>query len=125
MEAIRLILADDHLDVLNSLSARLNREPEITLLGKATNSAQAVALSIKHQPDMVIIDPVMRDGKGIYALQQIKKQCPGSLIVVLTAIADTAMKVELNKLGVALVVNKGTETSELVKTLFARPSRTT
>lgn len=117
METLRVILADDHLDVLTSLSARLKREPSLEIVGQATNSAQAVALSISQDPDIVIIDPVMRDGKGLAAVQQITKRRPNAFIVVLTAIADTAMKVDLDKLGVNLIISKGTETTTLIDTL--------
>jgi DNA-binding NarL/FixJ family response regulator len=117
MTTIRLILADDHVDVLNSLATRLKREPGIRIVGRATNSAQAIAITVSKEPDVVIIDPMMRDGNGFTALRQIVQKRPEALIIILTAFADTAMKVELNKLGITRIISKGTETAEIIGTL--------
>ncbi len=61
METIRLLLADDHPDVLNYLGTRLSREPGIDVVGEANNSAQAIALTLSEKPDLVLIDPIMKD----------------------------------------------------------------
>jgi two-component system nitrate/nitrite response regulator NarL len=117
MDRLRLLLADDHIDVLNNLSIRLEREPDLEVVGLAVNSGQAIALSVSQQPDAVIIDPMMRDGGGFEALKQINRQCPSSKIVVLTAIADTAMLLELGKIGVSRILTKEMDSGQLIQTL--------
>lgn len=118
MDSLRLLLADDHLDVLNRLSTRLSQEEGIQIVGQATNSAQAIALTLTEQPDILLIDPMMRDRLGMNALRQIANRCPSTQIVVLTAIADTALQIELRRIGVEQVLIKGLQTPDLVAKLW-------
>jgi DNA-binding NarL/FixJ family response regulator len=118
MDSLRLLLADDHLDVLNRLSTRLSQEEGIQIVGQATNSAQAIALTLTEQPDILLIDPMMRDRLGMNALRQIANRCPATQIVVLTAIADTALQIELRRIGVEQVLIKGLQTPDLVAKLW-------
>jgi DNA-binding NarL/FixJ family response regulator len=117
MDPLRLLLADDHPEVLSYLSARLDREPDLRVVCQAADSEQALALTRTYCPDVVIIDPAMKDGKGFDALKQITDSFPGITIVVLTAIVDTAMRIELDRLGIKLVMSKGADTGQLVGTL--------
>ncbi len=117
MRLIRLLLADDHPDVLAQLASRFRREPGIELVGQAENSAQAIALSLAEKPDVLLIDPIMRDRLGLNALKQIIRRCPSTQLIVLTAVVDTALQIELRKLGVSQILIKGLETSQLLQTI--------
>ena len=117
MAKLRLLLADDHPDVLTSLAFRLSSEVAIEIIGEATNSAQAIALSLTEKPDAVLIDPMMRDGLGMNALRQISARCPETRLVVLTAVVDTAQHMEFKKLGITKVLIKGIESVKLVEEL--------
>jgi DNA-binding NarL/FixJ family response regulator len=114
MEKIHLLLADDHLDVLSSLVMRLNHEPHIEVVGEATNSAQAIAFCLTEKPAVILMDPMMRDGLGMNAVRQISTRCQDTQIVILTAVVDTALEIELRKLGVSHVLKKGLYSTELV-----------
>jgi NarL family two-component system response regulator LiaR len=115
MNKIRLLLADDHLDVLTSLASRLSSEADIEIIGEATNSAQAIAMALTEKPHAILIDPMMRDGLGMNALRQISTRCPDSRLVILTAVVDTAQNMEFRKLGISKVLIKGIESAKLVQ----------
>lgn len=117
MKKIRLLLADDHPDVLTYLASRLRSEADIEIVGEATNSAQAIALALTEKPNAVLIDPMMRDGLGMNALRQIASRCPESHLVVLTAVVDTATHMEYRKMGISKVLIKGIESTKLVDEL--------
>ncbi len=114
MNQIQVLLADDHPNVRAQIRARLSREPGFQIVGEAGNSAEAVACARAAKPQIVLIDPVMRDGSGIQALYRIAADLPDATIIVLTAVADTALTMELRKAGVHRVLTKGISSQELI-----------
>ena len=119
---IRIILADDHAQVREQLTARLNREPDLELVGVAANSLQALQMAQLYQPDLLVIDPMMRDGLGVATLRQLHASLPNMIMVVLTAVVDTALKVRLKEIGMEHILSKGIPTSELLTELRSAAS---
>jgi DNA-binding NarL/FixJ family response regulator len=115
MKPIRILLADDHLNVRTQIRARLGREPGFEIVGEATNSEQAVNFALKTKPHVVLIDPIMRDGRGVVAVSNIAEQLPHTAIIVLTAYSDTILQMELRKIGVGRILDKGIESERLVE----------
>lgn len=117
MESISILLADDHTSVRALVRARLSRECGFKVVGEAENSMQAVECALALRPQIVLIDPMMRDGLGLEATRQIATRLPGIAIVVLTAFVDTAQSIELRKAGTRYILNKGIESRHLVEIL--------
>ncbi len=117
MESIRILLADDHASVRARIRERLCHEVSIRIVGEAETSAQAVECALALRPDVVLIDPMMRDGLGLEATRQIAARLPDTAVIVLTAFADTAQTIELRKAGTRYILNKGIESRRLVDIL--------
>jgi DNA-binding NarL/FixJ family response regulator len=117
MAPIQILLADDHPGVRAQIRARLSHEPGLVIIGEAENSAQAVECALAARPHVVLIDPMMRDGLGLEATRQIAARLPQTAVVVLTAFADTAQRIELRKAGTRHILNKGIESQRLVAIL--------
>jgi DNA-binding NarL/FixJ family response regulator len=117
MERIPIVLADDHLLVRTQVLARLNREPDLQVVGLADTSTSAISCARDAHPRVVLIDPMMSDGMGLEAIRRIRLELPQVAIVVLTAFTDTAQKIELQKMGVRYILNKGIESFKLVNLL--------
>jgi DNA-binding NarL/FixJ family response regulator len=117
MEKIRLLLADDHRVVRTQMLNRLRRETDLEIVGEAANSMQAIKHALSKQPQVVLIDPMMKDGKGIIAIQQIRSRLPKTAIVVLTAFVDTILNIELRKMGVREILTKGIPSADLIQVL--------
>lgn len=117
MGTISILLADDHPGVRSQIRTRLSHEADLMIVGEADNSTQAVECALAARPDIVLIDPMMRDGLGLDATRQIASRLPGTSIVVLTAFADTAQRIELRKAGAKYILNKGVESQRLVEIL--------
>ena len=117
MYPIRLLLADDHANVRTQIRARLSHENHFEIVGEAADSAQTIKIALAEKPHIVLIDPMMRDGQGLDALRQISTSLPATALVVLTAVSDTATQIELRKLGVRGILNKGIDSQQLVETL--------
>jgi DNA-binding NarL/FixJ family response regulator len=117
MDKIRILLADDHINVRNQVRARLSRESDLEVVGEASSSAQAIEYALVSRPHVILIDPMLRDGLGLKALRQITGYLPQTAIVVLTAFADTALQLDLRKIGVRCILTKGVHSQELLDTL--------
>jgi DNA-binding NarL/FixJ family response regulator len=117
MARIHILLADDHPGVRAQIRNRLSHEPDFNIVAEAENSAQAVECALSARPHIVLIDPMMRDGLGLDAIRQIAARLPETAVVVLTAFADTAQRIELRKAGTRHILNKGIESYRLVEIL--------
>ncbi len=87
-ERIRIVIADDHAIVREGLEAILSAQPDMTLVGIATNGAEVVALAEDLKPDVILMDLVMPKLDGLAAIQSIRAANPDARILVLTSFAD-------------------------------------
>lgn len=117
MERIPILLADEHILVRDQVLERLNREQDFNVVGVANDSSSAVRAASETQPRIILIDPMMRDGLGFDAIRRVRAELPEVEIVVLSAYTDTAQQIELRKMGVRFILNKGIESHKLVEAL--------
>jgi DNA-binding NarL/FixJ family response regulator len=85
---IRVLIVDDHEIVREGLETLLAEETSVTVVGQATNGAEAVALAASLQPDVILMDLVMPELDGIEATRRIRQAGAASQILVLTSFAD-------------------------------------
>lgn len=92
MEKIKVLLVDDHELVRMGLATFLNTEPDIEVIGEASNGQEGVRLALKLQPDIILMDLVMDGMDGVSATKEItQKQSnkeSSSKIIVLTSFLD-------------------------------------
>jgi DNA-binding NarL/FixJ family response regulator len=81
---LRVVLADDHAILRQGLRAILDAEPDLQVIGEASNVQDAVALSRCLQPDIVITDVAFANGSGIQAIGQLRRECVDVRVVMLT-----------------------------------------
>lgn len=82
---IRILLAEDHVVVRQSIRQFLDREHDLEVVGEASEGAEAVELALKLKPDVVIMDVAMPKLNGIEATKQIKTHLPSTAVLALTA----------------------------------------
>jgi len=83
-EAIRVVIADDHLVVRTGLRLMLATSDDFALLGEAADGAAAVQLVAELQPDVVLMDLRMPGMDGLTAIGQIHERWPQIGVVILT-----------------------------------------
>ena len=85
MKTIRTIIADDNAEIRGYFQRILSREEDIEVIGAVANGTDAVSLTLRHHPDVVIMDIEM-DSRfdGIEAIEAIKRKMPDVRIMVLT-----------------------------------------
>jgi len=85
---IRVLLVDDHAMVRAGLQQLLEGDPEIQVVGSASEGAEAVALAQAEQPDVVLMDLQMPGTDGVSATRQIHELLPDTQVVILTSFSD-------------------------------------
>jgi DNA-binding NarL/FixJ family response regulator len=85
---VRVLVADDHGVVREGLASLIDGEADFTVVGAASSAEQAIALTLKMGPDLVVMDVSMPRMGGIEATRQIKEQSPDVRVLILTVHED-------------------------------------
>ncbi|MEI6863637.1 MAG: response regulator transcription factor, partial [Candidatus Omnitrophota bacterium] len=85
MAKIKILLAEDHIVVREGTRELIQHEPDMEVIGEADDGIQAVQMTGKLRPDVVIMDIAMPNLNGIEATKQIKEKYPDTAILILTA----------------------------------------
>lgn len=85
---ISVLIVDDHEMVRLGVSTFLGVQPHIKVLGQASCGNEGVALALKLQPDVILMDLVMENGDGVTATRQILEQLPQTKIIIVTSFID-------------------------------------
>ncbi len=86
--AIRVVLVDDHALVRQGFRRILEDDPDLTVVGEASNGLDAIALVKKTDPDVVVMDMAMPEMSGLHATMELIKQRPGTKILILSMYSD-------------------------------------
>src|SRR5277367_952140 len=81
---LRMVLADDQTILRQGLRAILDAEPDLEVIGEASNMQDAIALSRRLLPDVVITDVAFSNGIEVQAICQLRRECPGVRVLLLT-----------------------------------------
>ncbi|MBI3851499.1 MAG: response regulator transcription factor [Verrucomicrobia bacterium] len=81
---IRILIADDHYVVRMGLTALVETQPDLQVVGEAADGAQAVELFKQLEPDLLLMDLRMPHKDGITATREICHQFPAARILMLT-----------------------------------------
>src|SRR5215208_180259 len=112
--AVTVLLADDHPIVRQGLRHLLEGEPDIKILGEASDGLQAVQLSEKFKPNVLIVDIMMPGLNGLEVVRQVKDRSPDTFSIVLSMQSADVYVVKALKSGAAGYVLKESGPSELV-----------
>lgn len=117
--SISVVIADDHVILLKSLSELLNSAEDITVVGEAVNGREAVEQTRLHKPDITILDLHMPEVSGIEATRQIMAEFPGAKILILSSSeVDSEIKTVM-ELGASAYLLKYSAPDQLINALYA------
>jgi DNA-binding NarL/FixJ family response regulator len=121
---MKVFIADDSEVFRERLAEMLSDLPEIEIVGQAEDGTQATNLIEKLNPDVVILDIRMPRGNGMDVLQNIKKNNPALIVIMLTNYPYSQYRKKCMKAGADYFFDKATEfekVTEVLKNLI--PSR--
>ena len=101
MNRITVLLAEDHMVVREGLRRLLEAESDIEVVGEAATGRQAVAMTRKLRPAVVIMDIAMPLLNGVEATRQIRQAVPDTKVLILSAHSDDAYVERVTALGAA------------------------
>jgi len=114
--AIRILLVDDHQIFLTGLQLLIEKEPDMIVVGTASNRAEALALMQEH-PDIVLLDLDLGNESGIDFLPQLIEPEEPPRVIIVTGVPDPELHLRAVRLGALGVVLKLDPPGFLVKAI--------
>ena len=103
---IRLLLADDHAVMREGLARLLGQEPDIQIVGQASDGLEAVALAEQFLPDVILMDFSMPGLNGMEATKAIKQRHPQIQVIGLSVYDQEERAKEMIDAGAVNYINK-------------------
>ena len=113
-EIRRLVLADDHHLLRRGFKSLLSGEPDLEVVGEASNGLQAIEMCRRLQPDLVLMDVRMPEMDGITATRRIKEEQPNVGVLVVTMHENPDYLLEALDAGAAGYVLKDAPADRLI-----------
>jgi DNA-binding NarL/FixJ family response regulator len=111
---IKILIADDHHVVRKGLVFFLQTQPDLEIVGEASNGEEALKLAISLEPHIVLMDLSMPVLDGIEATKELKKQAPHIQVMILTSFSDQDHVIPALEAGASGYQLKESDPDELV-----------
>lgn len=115
----QVLLVDDHKIMRDGIKAILQRTGEFLVVGEAENGSDAVHVSRKARPDIVLMDIGLPGLNGIEATAEILRHCPETKVIILSMYDDEHSVVSAIRSGARAFVLKKASDSDLLDALRA------
>jgi two-component system, NarL family, response regulator NreC len=115
MRKTRVLLADDHQLMRSGVRLMLEREPDLTVVGEASDGREAVALAKTLKPEVVVMDIGMPNLNGIEAALQMTQHNPELAVVMLSMHSDESYVLRALKAGARGYLLKDSAEADLIK----------
>jgi len=115
MKKVRVLLADDHQLMRSGIRLMLEREPDMSVVGEASDGREAVALAKSLKPDVVVMDIGMPNLNGIEAAGQMTQESPEVAIMIVSMHPDETYVLRALKAGARGYLLKDSAEADLIK----------
>ena len=116
---IRILLVDDHSVVRQGLRLFLKYDPELEVVGEASDGAEALRQARELKPDVVLMDLLMPVMDGIAATAAIRRELPETEVLALTSVLEDASVVGAVRAGAIGYLLKDTQAEALCQAIKA------
>ncbi|WP_202534279.1 response regulator transcription factor [Streptomyces sp. SID3212] len=113
---LSVLLCDDNDMLLDILREVVDAQPDLHVVGTASDAEGAVRLALRHEPDLVVLD-VRFPGGGPNVAREIARCSPDSRVVAFSAYSDKSSVEGMMRAGVSAYVVKGVTNREFLGAL--------
>ena len=113
----KLLVIDDRETVRQALEARLSHAPVIELVGSTGSSEQGVQAALELEPDIVLLEIKMADGRGLDTCRQITQANPSTAVIILTSYIDEDERQAAFQAGASSYVLKDIDSQRLISAI--------
>jgi PAS domain S-box-containing protein len=114
---IRVLLADDHEILRQGLAGLLEEEPDMEVIGQASDGQMAVELALRTKPDVIVMDVTMPRLNGVEATRRITAELPGVCVIGLSMHEQDEMAQAMREAGARAYLPKGDSSDSLITTI--------
>jgi two-component system response regulator NreC len=119
MNKLQILVVEDHEMMRAGIKLLIDSQPDMEVVGEASEGRTGIELTQQLQPDVVLMDISMPQLNGLKASAKLKRILPGIKILALTRHADDAYLNELLQAGVSGYVLKQSAPTELICAIHA------
>jgi|HigsolmetaAR202D_1030399.scaffolds.fasta_scaffold00562_20 Response regulator containing a CheY-like receiver domain and an HTH DNA-binding domain len=116
-EIIRIVIADDHPVVRDGLAAILATQPDMEVVGEASNGHEVVALVAELKPDIVLLDLDMPELDGVATLYALREAQLHTRVLIFTAFNTDERIIAALEAGIQGYLLKGVPRAELFQAI--------
>lgn len=117
MDPIRILLVDDATEMRELVAMSLRINAGFDVVGQAGNGREAVELTERERPDLVLLDLSMPEMDGLEALPHILRESPDTVVVVFSGFNEHQLGAEAKARGATAYVEKGVPLDVLARRL--------
>ncbi|MFI9572451.1 response regulator transcription factor [Microbispora rosea] len=110
---IRVVLAEDQSMVRGALASLLGLEPDIEVVGEASDGDEVIGVAVATKPDVALLDIEMPGRDGISAAEELRRRVPGCRVVILTTFGRPGYLRRAMEAGAVAFLVKDSPASEL------------
>ena len=111
-----IVVADDHIIVRQALRTLL-KDLGFEVVGEASDGLQAIDLVYELKPNILIVDLMMGSMNGLEVTRRVKKEYPGTCIVILSMYKDESYVIEALRAGAQAYVAKDSSKEDLLRAI--------
>jgi two-component system response regulator NreC len=117
MAKIRVFLTDDHTLFRQGIRTLISAEPDMEVVGEASNGADAIIKAAETRPDVILMDIGMAGLSSFEATRQVRKNRPETKVLFLTMYDDEDYLVECMEVGAGGYVLKDSPAQQLISAI--------
>jgi len=118
MNKITLLIVDDHKLIRETWSLILNSDPRFNVVAECSNGMEAIEMTKKLKPNIILMDINMEPMTGLEATKQIRKDVPGSKVIIVSMHSQPAYVKQMMKIGGKGYVTKNSSKEEMIKAIL-------